>query len=768
MTTYESEADEQILVATMLSVTNTDPEILDRLPAEHFSGIRALIWDTARGLRSDGRSTTPRNIAAKHPGDGTLSSALSALAGQAWPVARVREAERTVVDLARFRRLQGALTAAQERMAAADDYSDALEAAHAELNRLDESLPPAAVRTFDDVFDTWWDNLTTPTPRRVAIPTPWSGLDDKLAGGLHRGRTYVVGGRPGEGKAAALDTPIPTPNGWTTMDEIRPGDHVYDEHGQSILVTWESQVWTDRTCYRVTFDDGSSVVVDGEHEWLTDTRQSRKVLNNPTTDRESPFGRDQRWKSAKAEVRTTREIADTLRVGKENRLNHSIATVSAPLKGSDVTSPIDPYVLGVWLGDGYSRSAQFISADIEIVDEVRRRGYRAEPVSGKYHYSMAGDGAVMSALRALDLYRNKHIPAHFMRATEEFRMDLVRGLMDTDGTADTYGRVELTLCNKTLAMDAVELIRTFGWKVHVKESAARLDGKDVGRRWRIKFSPDQIVFHLPRKANRQSVDRRATTRRWYITDVQEVPSVPTKCIEVDSGSHLYLIGETMVPTHNSIAGVNLATHAAENGHSAVVFSVEMGEHEVASRSVASGARAEYGQITRRHIDDHNLGLIAEWADTNRSMPLRLVDKADIGVEYVAAVCRSIKRAHGLDVVFVDYLQLLKPAGSKIPRQQQIADMSRALKVLAMDLDVAVVIACQLNRNSANEKRAPVLADLRESGAIEQDCDVAILLHHPRGDDGGLSGDVELVVAKNRTGALGVITCRWTAYQARIA
>lgn len=765
---YESEVDETILVASMLSVTNQDAELIERVDPECLSGWRAKIWELAREIRSEGKNPTPRSILARAGGDVVLRQALEPLRGQSYPTARIVEAERTVVDLAKFRRLQGALTGALERMAHADTYSDALEAAHGELGRLEQASQPNSVHDFANLYDEWLDDLNAPHVKTQPIHTPWPDLDDRIAGGLHRGRTYVVGGRPGEGKAAALDTPIPTPNGWTTMGELKPGDYVYDEHGQPILVTWESQVWTDRICYRVTFDDGSSVVVDGEHEWLTDTRQSRRVFNNPESALTSPFGRDQQWKSAKAEVRTTKEIAETLRVGKEGRLNHSINTVSAPIKGSDVTSPLDPYVLGVWLGDGYSRAAQFISADIEIVEEVRRRGYRAAPVSGKYHYSMAGDGTVMAALRALDLYRNKHIPARFMRAPEGFRLDLVRGLMDTDGTADTYGRVELTLCNKTLAMDAAELIRTFGWKVHVKESDATLNGKAVGRRWRIKFSPDQIVFHLPRKADRQSVDRRATTRRWYIMDVQEVPSVPTKCIEVDNDTHLYLIGETMVPTHNSIAGVNLATHAAELGHPSIVFSVEMGRHEVTSRVIASGARAEYGQITRRHIDDHNMSRIAEWGDINRSMPLWIVDKGDIGVEYVTAVCRTMKRTHGLDVVFVDYLQLLKASGSKSPRHEQIGHMSRALKVLAMDLDVAVVIACQLNRNSANEKRPPVLADLRESGAIEQDCDVAILLNHKRADNGDHTGDVELVVAKNRTGGTGVVTASWAAYQARIA
>ena len=765
---FESDADETILVCAILSVTNPDPDLLDRIHPEVLSGWRAKIWEYARDLRAEGKAPTPRNILARSGGDVVMRQALEPLRGQVYPSARVLEAERTVVDLAKFRRLQGALTGALERLAQAETYSDALEAAHGELGRLEEASQPESVTDFAHLWDEWLEELATPPERSEPIPTPWAALDDKLAGGLHRGRTYVIGGRPGQGKAAALDTPIATPNGWTTMGEIKPGDRVYDEHGQPILVTWESQVWTDRTCYRVTFDDGNFVVVDGEHEWLTDTRQSRKVFNSPETDRVSPFGRDQRWKSAHAEVRTTQEIADTLRVGKENRLNHSIDTVSAPLEGFEVPSPIDPYVLGVWLGDGTSRAAQFVSADPEIVEEIRNRGYRAERVSGKYRYSMAGDGTVVAALRELDLYRNKHIPAQFMRASEGFRLDLVRGLMDTDGTVDTYGCVELTLCNKTLAMDAVELIRTFGWKVHVKESDAMLNGRAVGRRWRVRFSPDRIVFCLPRKASRQSVDRRATTRRWYITEVQEVPSVPTKCIEVDSDTHLYLLGETLVPTHNSIAGVNIATHAAENGHPALVFSVEMGRGEVRNRVIASGAQAEYGQITKRRIDEHNMAKIAEWGDTNRTMPLLVVDKANIGVEYVTAVCRTIKRTRGLDVVFVDYLQLLAATGSKAPRHEQIGHMSRALKVLAMDLDVAVVIACQLNRNSANEKRPPGLSDLRESGAIEQDCDVAILLHHLFADNGDHTGDVELVVAKNRTGPTCTITARWAAYQARIS
>lgn len=221
----------------------------------------------------------------------------------------------------------------------------------------------------------------------------------------------------------------------------------------------------------------------------------------------------------------------------------------------------------------------------------------------------------------------------------------------------------------------------------------------------------------------------------------------------------------------SLAGANLATFAAEQGHTALIFSVEMGEHEVVSRILASGARANYGQITKRLIDEHNYAKLDAYAAQRKNMPLHIVDRADINVDYVRATCRSVKRTHGLDVVFVDYLQLLSPTDSQVSRERQVAHISRSLKLLSRELDCAVVTACQLNRNSANESRAPRLSDLRESGSIEQDADVVILLHHivHRRSDGSSehSGDVDLIVEKNRIGPRGSITQAWAASQAAI-
>ena len=221
----------------------------------------------------------------------------------------------------------------------------------------------------------------------------------------------------------------------------------------------------------------------------------------------------------------------------------------------------------------------------------------------------------------------------------------------------------------------------------------------------------------------------------------------------------------------SMAGANLAQFAAEQGHSALIFSVEMDEHEVVSRALAAGSRANYGQITKRLIDAPNYAKIDAYAAQRRTMPLRIVDRADISVDFVRATCRTVKRQHGLDVVFVDYLQLLSPTDSQASRERQIAHISRSLKVLSRELDCAVVTACQLNRNTANEDRPPRKADLRESGSIEQDADVVILLHHimHTAHDGKKehSGEVDLIVDKNRTGPRDSINQMWAASQAAI-
>jgi len=158
----------------------------------------------------------------------------------------------------------------------------------------------------------------------------------------------------------------------------------------------------------------------------------------------------------------------------------------------------------------------------------------------------------------------------------------------------------------------------------------------------------------------------------------------------------------------SIAGLNIAAAAAEANHPTLVFSVEMGWREIASRLMAAGGHGEYGEIVRGEMGEDTHHRSREYHDRTRMMPLHLVDREQVSVEYIAATARTHQRQHGLDVVVVDYVQLLAASDRSLIREQQVAHISRSMKMLARELDCAVVVMAQLNRGPGGEVRKPTL------------------------------------------------------------
>lgn len=245
-------------------------------------------------------------------------------------------------------------------------------------------------------------------------------------------------------------------------------------------------------------------------------------------------------------------------------------------------------------------------------------------------------------------------------------------------------------------------------------------------------------------------------------------SIPTPWAELNSWlngglnrGRLYTIGGRPA-VGKSLGGLNIAAHAAERGFSAAFFSLEMGRNEVASRVLAAGGSADLGQIIRKELDLDNLQRVDEYAETYRGMPLAVVDKETVTVEQIIAQCRAMPK---LDVCVVDYLQLVRASDSRMPREQQVAHISRSLKIASRELDVAMVVAAQLNRGPVRDgvARRPTIADLRESGAVEQDSDVVLLLH--RGEDE--PGLVEMICGKNRSGKTGNAVLSFHGSYARI-
>jgi deoxycytidine triphosphate deaminase len=354
-----------------------------------------------------------------------------------------------------------------------------------------------------------------------------------------------------EGKALALDTEIPTPSGWRTMADLEPGDFVFDETGSPCVVLNATPVMSGRPCLEVVFSDGTSVVADADHLWQTIDKSGRE------------HGRRME------RVVSTRQIAERLRVRDE--VNHHVALAS-PVQYPKRELPIDPYVLGVWLGDGMTTKAEITSADEEILAAVglatyavaaqRNRpltyriggtGHRRNPsrsaVTGRFEASPS----LQSTLRREGLLGSRHIPELYLRASIEQREALLQGLMDTDGYVDVYGRCDLTTVKENLATEYCELVAGLGFRPTLARKRAKLYGRDCGPRFEVQFTPDRPVFRLTRKLVRQKTAGRFHRFRG-IVDVREVPSVAVRCIEVSSASGLFLVTRSYIPTHNSSLG----------------------------------------------------------------------------------------------------------------------------------------------------------------------------------------------------------------------
>jgi phage terminase large subunit-like protein len=338
------------------------------------------------------------------------------------------------------------------------------------------------------------------------------------------------------GKALALNTPIPTPDGWTTMGELGEGDEVFDENGDPCRVVFATDVMHDHDCYQVVFSDGTSIVADAGHQWLVHDRMR---------------GRDIVLTTAQMEPNV---LCGTRPTHKERRFSIPVA---GALETTEILLPIDPYVLGAWLGDGNTLTGQLTFGEAFVADEIEACGYQIADIQKRENRALTATVyGLVNGLKALGLIGNKHVPAEYLRASRLQRLALLQGLMDTDGHIAPKGRCEFTTTKMRLAADFVELARSLGLKPTTVEGRATLYGRDCGPKWRITFTAydDMPVFRMPRKYALQKPRpaKRTRSQTRQITDIIPVMSVPVRCIQVDAPSSLYLVGEGMVPTHNTM------------------------------------------------------------------------------------------------------------------------------------------------------------------------------------------------------------------------
>jgi len=455
-------------------------------------------------------------------------------------------------------------------------------------------------------------------------------LEEFLAAAVQAGKSIVVSGkRQGSGKALALDTPVPTPSGWTTMGALRAGDEVFDETGKPCTVLAAHDVQHGRECFEMTFDDGTTVTADADHLWRVTRRAHRKSVQARKQPRYAlpSAERERLWEiSRQADLRPDEQITiakacelvgpfhrymlyevarhlapgGQVRAGTRDAHTYSRQTLlkqlaltrdtairtRTPLPEAEVLStrslsesplwthdeanwrthdfaievadavqyprrhlPLDPYLLGIWLGDGAAGQARISTTDPEVLDAFTDAGYTWAKIAGDgVDYGISN--GLITHLRGLGLVRNKHIPDIYMCASAQQRLALLQGLMDADGHCTPSGTAEFYTTKRRLAAQASELAASLGFKPSTRSKAAVLEGRDCGDCWTVTWTTATPVFRLPRKVRRQQNNHGGPHTR-HIVSVRPVPPVPVRCITVDSPSSLYLVTRAYVPTHNT-------------------------------------------------------------------------------------------------------------------------------------------------------------------------------------------------------------------------
>jgi replicative DNA helicase len=280
---------------------------------------------------------------------------------------------------------------------------------------------------------------------------------------------------------------------------------------------------------------------------------------------------------------------------------------------------------------------------------------------------------------------------------------------------------------------------------------------------------DGHAVALPKLLRLPHLDRPVPLSR-MIVDVRQITSVPVRCVEVDASDHLYLAGSSCVPTHNSTLGLDLARAASiKHQMTSVIFSLEMSRNEITTRLLSAEARVPLHHMRTGQMTEDDWNRIARRTGEVSSAPLFIDDSPNMTMMEIRAKCRRLKQRHELRLVIVDYLQLMTSGKKVESRQQEVSEFSRSLKLLAKELEVPVVAIAQLNRGPEQRTdKKPMLADLRESGSLEQDSDVVILLHREDAyeRESPRAGEADFVVAKHRNGPTSTITVAFQGHYSR--
>lgn len=336
-------------------------------------------------------------------------------------------------------------------------------------------------------------------------------------------------------KGLALDTPIPTIDGYKPMRKIKVGDIIFDGNGKQTKVKHVSKIHYN-PCYKIKFDNNDEIICDHEHRWEVDFFRSKG--------------------NYKTKELTTDELYNIVNDNKKRGSYHiPKVKIFDELELEERDLPLDPYILGAWLGDGSKACGVITNVNKNFWKEVEKRGFKVS-----HDLNHGGDQAEMRTvygispiLRSLGLINNKHIPEMYLRASKKQRLDLLRGLMDTDGYFNTTrNRFVMGTTQKWQAEDTAKLVATFGVKPTIIKCIKKCEGKEFNG-FDVCFYMNDNPFLIRNQDININIQITSYSKCRNIISIEKIDMVPTKCLAVESEAHTYLAGYNLIKTHNTNA-----------------------------------------------------------------------------------------------------------------------------------------------------------------------------------------------------------------------
>ena len=608
-------------------------------------------------------------------------------------------------------------------------------------------------------------------------------LDELCAGGSRPGEFVLLAGRTSQGKAQPLDSKVLTVVGWSNMGDLRIGDELASVDGKQSTVTAifpQGRIAN----YRVTFDDGRTVDCSKDHLWsvYSSVWQQERVITT------SEIIRLKATKKYAGRIGVRRWIAEW---------------------GKDSNLPIHPYVLGVLLGDGNLTSLSITKSDDALMEKVSQligQDYHLKRTKVPITWQLRRVGSIWvkghsgvlpnyyrDTIRRLGLFgkigHEKFIHPEYLSANKQQRLELLQGLLDTDGyLSPKECLAEYSSASESLALSVQYLARSLGASAKMSTRIPHypyLGEIKTGRlhyRVKIRYPRLDEFFTLERKRS-CVVDSLHKSDYLKIRSVKEIGTAEMQCIRVSHPSQLYITDDFTI-THNTGMAATMGRALQKQNKSVAIFSLEMSGTQLGTRLLCGEAGVNLMKARRGWLSGEEWDRIMVAHKALSASGIHIFDTREVNLSGIRSAARHLatklaRTDRPLGRIILDYIDLPELPGKK-SANKEIGDLAKGLRNLGGELGTDFIALSQINRDVSKRKPPrPMISDLAESGDLEEVANIILLLFRPwtyglkalddhmaRTGTASTEDLCEVIVGKQRDGETGTVVTKFVKAQAR--